>query len=64
MVISLDIQKSPRDIDFIVLTIVQELLNMEMLGSLKIVTLVEVIKCIMLAFTTRKIGIRDGQFGL
>ena len=49
MVILLDIQKNSKGIDFIVLVTVLELLNLEILGSLKMVTLVEVKECMMLA---------------
>ena len=35
-------KKNVNDIDFIVLTIVQELLNLEMVGSLKMAEVVEV----------------------
>lgn len=40
--ISLVIQRSLKSTDFIVLTIVQELLNLEILGSLKMAKLVRV----------------------
>lgn len=43
-------QKNPNDIDFSVLNIAQELLNLKMLASLKMVTLVRVKECMTFAF--------------